>query len=95
MHLRIMPPDELTGDIISDLNKKRAQILGMYPDAPGYTVIESDVPLAMVQRYATDLRAMTQGRASFDSKFTRYGEVPQPEMDRVVQQYKKEEAAAT
>ena len=95
MHLRIMTPDELTGDIISDLNTKRAQILGMNPAAPGYTVIESDVPLAMVQRYATDLRAMTQGRASFDSKFTRYGEVPQQEMDRVVQQYKKEEAAAT
>ena len=95
MHLRIMTPDALTGDIISDLNTKRAQILGMTPAANGHTIIESDAPLSMVQRYATDLRAITQGRASFESTFARYGEVPQQEMDKVVQQYKKVEAAAT
>jgi elongation factor G len=95
MHLRIMAPDDLTGDIISDLNTKRAQILGMTPAADGSTIIESDAPLSMVQRYATDLRAISAGRASFESTFIRYGEVPQQEMDRVVQQYKKEEAVAT
>ncbi len=95
MHLRIMAPDDLTGDIISDLNTKRAQILGMTPAANGSTIIESDAPLSMVQRYATDLRAISAGRASFESTFIRYGEVPQQEMDRVVQQYKKEEAVAT
>lgn len=95
MHLRIMTPDELTGYIISDLNTKRAQILGMNPAALGFTVIEADAPLSTVQRYTTDLRAITQGRASYEARFIRYGEVPQQEMDRVVEQYKKVEAAAT
>ncbi len=95
MHLRILTPDDLTGDIISDLNTKRAQILGMNPAANGHTIIESDAPLSMVQRYATDLRAITAGRASYEATFARYGEVPQQEMDRVVQQYKPEEVAAT
>lgn len=95
MHLRIFAPDDLTGDIISDLNTKRAQIQGMNPAANRHTIIEADAPLAMVQRYATDLRAITAGRASFEAKFARYGEVPQQEMDKVVQQYKKEEVAVT
>ena len=94
MHLRVFTPDDLTGDIISDLNTKRAQIQGMNPASNGHTIIEADAPLAMVQRYATDLRAITAGRASFETKFTRYGEVPQQEMDKVVEQYKKEEAPA-
>jgi elongation factor G len=76
MHLRIMTPDDLTGDIIIDLNTKWAQILGMTPAANGHTIIESDAPLSMVQRYATDLRAISAGRASFESTFIRYGEVP-------------------
>ncbi|MBT3942629.1 MAG: elongation factor G [Chloroflexi bacterium] len=95
MHLRIFAPDDLTGDIISDLNTKRAQIQGMNPAANRHTIIEADAPLAMVQRYATDLRAITAGRASFEATFARYGEVPQQEMDKVVQQYKKEEVAVT
>ena len=96
MHIRVLAPDDLTGDIISDLNTKRAQIQGMKPATPGHTLIEADAPQATIQRYATDLRAITQGRASFEATFSHYGEVPHQEMEKVVQQYGKEaEAAAT
>jgi elongation factor G len=95
MHLRVLTPDDLTGDVISDLNTKRAHIMGMTPAANGHTFIESEAPLSMVQRYATDLRAITAGRASYEATFAHYGEVPQQEMDKIVQQYKPQVAVAT
>ncbi len=75
MDMRIMVPEGYTGDIISDLNGKRAKVLGMNP-LGGLNVIEAQAPLAEVQRYAIDLRAITQGRGSFQMELSHYEEVP-------------------
>jgi len=75
MDMKITVPEGYTGDIISDLNGKRAKVLGMNPQG-GLNVIEAKAPLAEVQRYAIDLRAMTQGRGSFQMELSNYEEVP-------------------
>lgn len=74
--IRVMVPDNFTGDVMSDLNTKRAHVSGMTPGAGGSTTIEATVPAAEVQRYATDLRSITQGRGNFTSEFSHYQQVP-------------------
>jgi elongation factor G len=75
MNLKVTVPGDLTGDIISDLNTKRARVLGMNPEGDN-NVIEAQVPLAEVQRYAIDLKSMTQGRAVYEMELDHYEEVP-------------------
>ncbi len=75
MNLKVTVPGDLTGDIISDLNTKRARVLGMNPEGDN-NVIEAQVPLAEVQRYAIDLKSMTQGRAIYSMELDHYEEVP-------------------
>ena len=74
--LRVTVPDNYTGDVMSDLNGKRAQVHGMNPTGTGLTEIEAAVPAAEVQRYATDLRSITQGRGTFTTEFSHYSPVP-------------------
>lgn len=92
--LEITVPDAYTGDIMSDLNSKRARVHGMNP-ARGYTTIEADAPLAEVQRYATDLRSMTQGRGSFRMEFDHYEPVPAHMQDTIIKQSQARAEAAT
>jgi len=73
--LRVTVPDQYAGDVMSDLNGKRAHVNGMNPDS-GSTTIEASVPAAEIQRYATDLRSITQGRGSFVTEFSHYQNVP-------------------
>lgn len=75
MNLKVTVPNDLTGDIIGDLNTKRARVLGMNPDGD-INMIEATVPLAEVQRYAIDLKSLAQGRASYEIEFDHYEEVP-------------------
>ncbi len=82
-HLEIIVPDAFAGDIMSDLNGKRARVRGMTPNR-GFTTIEADAPLAEVQRYATDLRSITQGRGSFAMRFDHYEQVPAHLQDAVI-----------
>jgi elongation factor G len=74
--VRVTVPDAYTGDVMSDLNGKRAHVGGMHPAPGGATTIEASVPAAEVQRYATDLRSITQGRGSFTTEFSHYQPVP-------------------
>ena len=74
--IRVTVPDSFTGDIMSDLNSKRAHVNGMNPGTSGLTTIDATVPAAEVQRYATDLRSITQGRGSFVGEFSHYQPVP-------------------
>ena len=74
--LCVTVPDSYTGDIMSDLATKRAHVSGMAPARDGYTTIEALAPAAEVQRYATDLRALTQGRGQFTTAFDHYQPVP-------------------
>lgn len=73
--LDIVVPDEYMGDIIGDMNRRRGRILGMNPAEGGQEVVV-EVPLSEIFKYATDLRAMTQGRGAFSKSFARYEEVP-------------------
>ncbi len=75
VNLSITVPEANTGDVMSDLNSRRAKVLGMTP-RDGFSVIEAQAPLAEVQRYATDLRSITQGRGSYKAEFSHYEEVP-------------------
>ena len=88
MLLRVDTPDAYTGEIIGDLNSKRGRILGMIPQEGGSTVVEANVPLPEVQRYALDLRSLTQGRASFTMEVDHYEPLPANLAQRVVEQYK-------
>lgn len=91
MHLVVTVPDTYTGEIIGDLNTKRAHILGMTPQG-GVTVIEAEVPQVEIQKYATELRSLTQGRGKFTTEFSSQGEVPQHLAQRIIDDAKKEKA---
>ena len=75
LNLTIIVPDSFTGDIIGDLNSKRARVLGMTPEG-GNNIIKAQAPLAEILQYAIDLRSMTQGRGTFVTEFSHYEEVP-------------------
>jgi elongation factor G len=89
MNLKVTVPNDLTGDIIGDLNTKRARVLGMNPQGDINT-IEALVPLAEIQRYAIDLKSMTQGRASYTMEFDHYEEVPVQITQKIVAQRQAE-----
>jgi len=86
--LSITVPDAYTGEVISDLNGKRGRILGMNPDN-GATLIEAEVPLAEVQRYAQDLRSVSQGRGSYSMEFDHYDQVPANLEPKVIEDAKR------
>ena len=90
MKLTIRIPSDYMGEIMSDLNTRRGQVHGVEPDGV-HSVIQAEAPLAEVQRYATDLRALTQGRGRFEVEFDRYVEVPPSVQGQVLKQL---EAAA-
>ena len=75
VNIKITVPSEFTGDIIGDLNTKRARVQGMNPE-DNSNVIEAQVPLAEVLRYAIDLKSITQGRGRYTTELGHYEEVP-------------------
>ncbi len=93
MNMQITVPEANTGDVISDLNGKRARVLGMTPSGT-MTTVDAQAPLAEVQRYAADMRSITQGRGYYTMSFSHYEEVPQHLAQRVVEAAQKEREAA-
>ncbi len=75
MKVEVVTPEANMGDVMGDLNSKRAQIKEMR-DRGSMRVIDAEVPLAAMFGYATSLRSMTQGRASYSMEFSHYAEVP-------------------
>ena len=75
MELEIVTPQDYTGDVISDINMKRGQIVTM-GIKQNKDLITADAPLAELFGYSTDLRSKSQGRASFTMKFKNYSEMP-------------------
>jgi elongation factor G len=75
MKVEVVTPEEYSGDVIGDLNRRRGQIMGMDETAAGKT-ITADVPLSEMFGYATTVRSMSQGRATFTMEFDKYVEVP-------------------
>jgi elongation factor G len=90
MRIRVTAPEANAGDIVSDLNTKRARIHGISPNG-AFSVVEAEVPLAEVQRYAADLRSLTQGRGIFELEFDHYGEVPPNIAQKVIAEAKAAE----
>ncbi|OQA04546.1 MAG: Elongation factor G [bacterium ADurb.Bin400] len=76
MKVEVITPEDFMGDVIGDLNAKRGQIHKMEDRGNGLKTIRAEVPLASMFGYATGLRSMTQGRASYVMEFDHYAEVP-------------------
>ena len=91
--LAISVPDAFTGDVIGDLNGRRGRIVGMIPETGG-TVIEAEAPRAELLRYSTDLRSLTQGRASYTLEFSHYEGVPPVIGQRVIEESQREREEA-
>ncbi len=93
MKLTVRIPSEYVGDVMSDLSGRRGAVHGVEPDG-ATSVITADVPLAEVQRYTSDLRALTGGRGRFSMEFDRYVEVPAHVQQQVLQGLETAEATA-
>ena len=75
MKVEVVTPDDYMGDVNGDLNRRRGLLQGM-DESPAGKIVRAEVPLAEMFGYATDLRSMTQGRATYSMEFGRYAEVP-------------------
>jgi elongation factor G len=75
MKVEVEVPDDYMGDVIGDVSKRRGQVNGM-SDRAGNKIVDAFVPLAEMFGYSTDLRSMTQGRATYAMEFDHYEEVP-------------------
>jgi elongation factor G len=85
MKVEVVTPEEYSGDVIGDLNRRRGQITGM-DEGPSGKVISGEVPLSEMFGYATTVRSMSQGRATFTMEFEKYVEVPPNIADSIIKQ---------
>ena len=83
MKVEVVTPEDYMGDVIGDLNRRRGQIQGM-EDNPGGKAVTAEVPLSEMFGYATNVRSMSQGRATFTMEFSRYMEVPPNIADGII-----------
>jgi elongation factor G len=89
MKLVVTVREDFMGDVIGDLNSRRGRVLGM--EAKGRNqLIQAQVPMAEILRYAPDLTSMTGGRGSFTAEFDHYEEMPVPIIQKVIDREKKE-----
>jgi len=93
MDVRITVPEEYMGDIMSDLNTRRGRVQGM-EQARGKGIVTAQVPQAEMQRYAIDLRSITQGRGFYTMKLSHYEPVPSHVAEAIIAQAKRERVEA-
>jgi elongation factor G len=93
MNVEVVVPESYMGDVIGDLNSKRARVLGMEPIGGGRTRVMAHVPMAEMTHYATALRSITQGRGSFSMTLLDYEQVPPHEAQKIIDASKKAEPA--
>ncbi len=86
MHVEVVAPEEFTGDILAELNMRRASIEGIEPRGNGAHTIRAHVPLATMFGYATSLRSSTQGRGTFVMEFAHYAPVSDKDMLTIVRE---------
>ena len=82
--LKVQVPDDTTGDMMGELNKRRGRVLGMNAIGDGMTEIEAEVPMSEMFDFATSLRSITQGRGSFTLTFARYEQLPKEKEAEVI-----------
>jgi elongation factor G len=85
MKVEVVTPEDYSGDVIGDLNRRRGQITGM-DDSPSGKQINAEVPLSEMFGYATTVRSMSQGRATFTMEFSKYMEVPPNVAQSIIKQ---------
>ena len=90
MHMEITVPDDYTGDVMGDMNKRRGKILGMEPLGGGLQKLMAEAPQAELFDYPIVLRSMTQARGSFTLSFNRYEEVPGNLAEKIISAHKAE-----
>ena len=95
LQMNVRVPEDRMGDVIGDLTSRRAKVHNMDMVSPGTMEVQAEVPQAEVLRYATDLRSLTQGRATFSSEFIGYEQVPASTQVQVVETHKKEKEEAS
>ncbi|MCL5037638.1 MAG: elongation factor G [Chloroflexi bacterium] len=90
MDVEVLIPESFMGDVIGDLNGKRGRIMGMEPQPKSHQLLKAQAPLAEMQKYAIDLRSMTQGRGTFKMKFSHYEDVPANIQENIVAAAKRD-----
>jgi elongation factor G len=90
----IRVPEKNLGDIMSDINGRRGKILGTEPD-DGYQKVRAAVPEQEMLRFALDLRSITQGRGSFQKRFSHYDEMPAHLAKTIIEEFQKQHEAAS
>jgi elongation factor G len=89
MKVEVTAPDENVGDVIGDLNSRRGRVLGV-EGRGNYQVIQANVPMSEMLKYAPDLNSKTGGRGTFTMEFSHYEEVPAQLTDKIIAQAKKD-----
>ncbi|HPP88082.1 MAG TPA: elongation factor G, partial [bacterium] len=84
MKLEIISPEQYIGDIISDINRRRGSVVAM-GEQGSLKKIECEVPLSEMFGYATEIRSITQGRASYSMEFLKYEKAPEQIMKKIVE----------
>jgi len=89
MKVQVIVPEQYMGDILGDLNTRRARVLGMETEK-GRSIVNANVPLAEMLRYTTDLRSITGGRGIFNMELSHYEVVPAHVAQSVIEARQKE-----
>ena len=88
--LNVTVPDEMLGDVIGDINKRRGRIIGMNPVEHKMQEVIGEVPIAEMSDFSTAMRSITQGTATFTLQFARYEDVPQNLAQKIIAEAEKE-----
>jgi elongation factor G len=88
--VEVLVPSDCMGDVMSDLQNRRAMIEGMNSQK-GFEVIKARVPLAELYKYSTSLSSLTSGRATFTMEFADYQQVPMDVQEKLLKAYEAEE----
>lgn len=86
MKVEVLTPEEYMGDVVGDLNRRRGMIQGM-DESPAGKIVDVEVPLAEMFGYATDLRSLSQGRATYTMEFLKYAEAPTNIAEAIIKQH--------
>jgi elongation factor G len=89
-NVEILVPSDCMGDVMSDLQNRRAMIEGMN-SVKGFEVLKARVPLAELYKYSTSLSSLTSGRATFTMEFADYQQVPSDVQEKLLKAYEAEE----
>ena len=90
--IKVVVPDDYTGDVMGDLNKRRGRVLGMNPLAGGRQEIVADIPMTGLFGYCTVLRSMTGGRGTYSYEFARYEQAPSDVQEAEIKKRAEEDA---